>query len=252
MTDINFFMNILKGFETSMDVKLYPPMMALNLFVEKNFSDENGSDENGSLELSQKEIEYLEFVSELFKPVFWEKENTLSLKSNLIGPYFYLNKNEEAEWITINLSPGENRYLISKVFALYDCEKKNFYYVNSHLKNLIYNNQFFEKSSFNKTKIIKNINESIADDLALHFRTGFYESNFEFKQLKTNNLIKIKTENQTQEGDIIESKYYNIYTLIDYGVPEPEYESSVNGEINSCKLSDILSLYRLGHTILVK
>lgn len=193
-------------------------------------------------ELKKNDKQYLEYVWSLFKILFWEGEAVKSLNSVLLGPFYYTYE-ENLKWITINLSPSENRYLKTRPFALFDIEFNKFYYINKSLKDLIYNESFFQDSVLQKKYILKDINECEADLLALHFRVAFYSSNNGIVGFNTNNLICNKIEYD-------EGKWIKVFSLIDYGIPDPEYESEV-GE-NSGKISDLISLFRISNSLFKK
>jgi len=185
-------------------------------------------------ELNKKDKKYLEFVWSQFKIIFWDNEATASLKSSLFGPCYY--KNEiDFNWITINLSPNENRYLKTKPFALYDYESKMYYYINKSLKYEIYNDESYKDSVFQKNDVFKNISEDESELLALQYRVSLYSKSMEIIDFNTNNLICHKLEYE-------KDKWIKVYSLTDYGIEDPGYNEDL-GE-NSGKITDIILLFK--------
>lgn len=184
--------------------------------------------------LSFYDKKYLEFVWMLFKIIIWDRECVQSLDSKLVGPFFFDNK-DTYEWITINISPDQQRYIRSRPFAMYHTENKRFYYINKSLKDKI-----FEKYNINsiikENYIIEDVNEGEANLLALQFRVLFYNCNLEIVNFRTNNLIH-------QQYEYEKNKYISLYSLSDYGIEDLDQNFSL-GE-NSGKISDLLQTFEI-------
>jgi hypothetical protein len=186
-------------------------------------------------ELNKNEIQYLEYVWTLFKLIFWDNETILTLDSKLIGPFF-LEIDNKFQWITINISAGQNRYLRTRPFGLYIFESSKFYVINNSFKSKLFEEPQFKDSNFNKYNIFKNINEHQADTIALQFRVNFYAIKIEIENFKTNNLVVLKIEYE-------ENKFIKLYTLVDYGIYDPELNGMI-GE-NSGSINDLLQLFNI-------
>lgn len=193
-----------------------------------------------SIELNKGDNLYLEYVWTLFKMIFWNNEAALTLTSKLIGPFF-LEIQSKSKWVTINISPNENRYLKTRPFAFYDFESNTFSYINKSLKSKLFNDDInFKNSSFCNYNRFKNINEEQANLLALHFRVTFFSKKIKIVDDQglldfiTNNLVCMKIEYP-------EGKFFKIYSLIDYGLPDPEFDQKI-GE-NSGTIKDLVDTF---------
>ena len=191
--------------------------------------------EHNSIELKNYDIQYFEYIWSLFKLIFWDNETVSSLKDSLIGPFGY-EIEDRFEWKTINLSNQETRFLKPRPCALYDIDTKKFYYINKLLKNNIFQNKFFENTTFEKNNILDNVTNKQADQIALHFRVAFYSSLIYLDTYNTHNLICSEIEYQP-------NKWVKIYSLIDYGIPEPEYEQQISDKCGT--ISNLLCIFRL-------
>ena len=94
---------------------------------------------------------------------------------------------------------------------------------------------FFEDLPFCKHKVLKDVNESESDSLALWFRTMWYSKKTSFpdnKSWKTFNLIlfEIKFKNEI----------YRIYTLSDYGIKDPKYTDKIDANIGLLRITPVL------------
>jgi hypothetical protein len=191
-------------------------------------------------ELMQVEKEHMKMIWSLFKLIFWDNEHLITTKSSLYGP-FSISIEEKFSWITINTKPLENRFIRSKPFSVHDEEENKFYYTDESFKNRILDNEFFKGSNISKYSTFKNIDEETADQMALQFRVGFYESLIELKDFITNNLVKIKVKKEN-------NTYFNVYSFIDYGIPDPDYEKKISENCGTPQ--ELLSMYRLSYTLL--
>lgn len=232
--DVNKYLNDLKTLTRSDSIG---NMIEMYSYIKKKYDDEYPIGE-----LNKNDKEYLEYTWALFKIIFWEGEAVESLNSKLVGPFYYADE-DNFNWITINLTPGENRYLKTRPYALFDMNDNKFYYINQSLKEFIYNESFFQDSVLQKENILKNITEFEADLLALHFRVAFYSSNKGIVGFNSNNLICFKL-------NYVDDKEIKVFCLIDFGISDPDYDSEI-GE-NSGKMSDLISIFRLSNCIFKK
>lgn len=185
----------------------------------------------------ENEMEYNLFKLLLtgeFSKMFFKNENAKSLKQVLLGP-FIVNLKNKIRSVTISLDKKKELQLMeTSVFAFYNETQKKFMWTFPKDINDMCKNGIFEKLTFCKANMITNININEADAIALWYRTHiYYERNMIknniFKNFKTTNLIKYQLQDK---GDI-----YVIFTLVDYGIPDPKPNKKIENSFN-----DITSL----------
>lgn len=184
--------------------------------------------------LSFYEKKYLEFVWMLFKIIFWDRECIQSLNSKLIGPFF-IGNGDRFEWITINISPDQQRYINCHPFGLYNNENKRFYYINKSLKDNIFEN-YSINSVIKENYIIEDVNQCEASFMTLQFRVLFYNSKLEIGNFRSNNLIH-------QQYEYEKDKYISLYSLSDYGIEDLDQDYSLGQ--NLLKISDLQKIFEI-------
>jgi hypothetical protein len=198
-------------------------------FFPKIIDDMNETEQSVILNFSEKL--YLEYIWNLFKIPFWDRETEDKIDREYTGPYA-VSIGSNIKWKTIDLN--NNSYLKTRPFSIYDHSSNKYYFINESLKNKLYQNTIYQNSSFLKSNIIHNILSNEADQIALHFRVQFYYMNIEIQNedFENYNLIKFNIVKENKN-------YLTIYSLIDYGIKEPKFDDIIirNTDIT---MSDLL------------
>lgn len=219
---IDFLQSISKSYVSSI-VELAP------IFISKYDKEENIG------ELNKGEVDYIKFTWSLFKILFWESETVKTLNSKLVGPFF-LEIEDRKQWITINLTSGENRYLKTRPFGIYFEDKNKFYFINKSLKSKLFEDPKYENSNFKKYDVFKNISsEEQADQIALLLRVSVYLKDLEIENFKTNNMVCFKVEYE-------KNNWFKLYSLTDYGITDPPKSFRI-GE-NSGSMIYLLDIFK--------
>jgi hypothetical protein len=181
----------------------------------------------------EKNIIY-NFLPHLFWDLFYKGENSVSLKKNdvMIGPMVAKIKNESIP-VTIYLDSKKNiKASETYVFAFYNKNKKTFMWTYPDTVKDICSISLFKNFSVCNANMFKNVEPFEADRLALWFRASIYlEKNLlefnRFNKMKTTNLILF--EHEIDKDPIV------VYTLIDYEIKDPKFNSKMSAKIDLLK-----------------
>jgi hypothetical protein len=178
--------------------------------------------------INEKSKMLLESVDELFSNEFWGNEHIKSISSNLLAPVSIRYSNNQIDDITMNLDTGKRLYSIP--IALYDESQKKFMFLNNNLKKRILE-RFFSNTQIYNSDGFENVDNVTANQIGILMRATFYDSRFEIsKSNGTNNLIRFKIQREDQS-------YFALYTLVDYGIPDPEYTENFSSKMGILRIT---------------
>ena len=182
-------------------------------------------------EINQKSKMLLETVDGLFYNEFWENEHLKSTSSNLLPPVSVRYSDNKIDNISMNLDTAKKLYSIP--IGLYDESQKKFMFLNNNLKNKILES-FFSNTQIYNSDGFENVDYDTANQIGILIRTIFYDSPYEIsKSNGTNNLIRFKLQRE-------DKSYFTLYTLVDYGIPDPEKTENFISKIDILKMSPIM------------
>jgi hypothetical protein len=187
----------------------------------------------------------LKFCWNTFSDEFWKKENVKSTEINLFGPIgIYPDVDPDSKefgWSYFTIKNGKLVRYYSLPFAIYDVNNKKFYLYGPWA--YLFNDNFFAESKLGEIKCIENVNDGLATELAVLFRTVWYEKGIIYthtstkKDLKTNNLIVSQAEYE-------KGKYIKIYSLVDFGISDPKTTKQNNLQVKISTLRMFLTLLK--------
>lgn len=180
----------------------------------------NDCDEESTFDLVScyKTQELLRSVGALFRKNFWEDEVMKSLESIILPPIAL--KSNDAMYCASSIRNEEEIELKTAfVFAVFKKDTSCFMWMTDIQKQL--SCDWYENAEFKQKRLVSGIDRQYANELAIWFRTAFYESQLTYeagsKIMKTNNLVVFEIE--PKQGD-----KYVLYSLVDLGIEDPNYD----------------------------
>ena len=188
------------------------------------------SEETEFYDFNNKETkDLLNHIFDMFSEYFWKGEHMKSLEYNMLPPVL-LSKNESHYYGCPVI--GFDNPRPSVVFAIHNITEEIFIWDSPILK--IISEKFYKNAKFVKNNVLNNVDEENGVNLAVWFRTAFYDSAIKYfnesadVKMFNNNLVVFKLENE--KGEI-----FKLYSLIDLDIKDPDYE----------EISDKLGLFHV-------